>query len=197
MRYYFLCFLIIPILFSCNNEPDTNDIDTLFEEMVDDIEDDNDDASTVSYDKFSNEAGKFAINFPGEPDITNEVVPTELGNIDMYMFMYEQSLTKVYMVAYSDYPSALMEAGNVDDMLEGAMNGATTNMEIDNIEMREDVEIDGHKGLYFKAKGANGYHVVYKIYMVENRMYQIGILRDGAYADDIDLQSYINSFELI
>lgn len=180
-------------LFSCGGGESTEDalrkLDSLNKSLDESM---NTDASAG---KYTSEDGKFKINFPGTPTVTSEAIPTEVGNIDMKMFTYEKSATEVYMVAYSDYPSALVEASDAATLLEGAKSGAVSSQGAV-IEEENAITVDGNPGILFKAK-AGSYYMYYKIFLVSNRLFQLVILRDGNYPEPEAVESYIDSFELI
>ncbi len=147
-------------------------------------------------DLFHSVDGKFKINFNGEPTETSEIIPTEVGDIEMTSFMYEKSATEVYLVAYNDYPSDMVKNSSVDDMLDGAKNGSSSSMNIVSFDVDENLEIEGNPGRHFK--GNNGsYYVEYKLFMKENRLYQIAIIRDGSYATSERSEEFYGSFELL
>jgi hypothetical protein len=145
---------------------------------------------------YISEDGQFSINFlGGNPSDMESLVPTEVGDIEIHMFLYEKSVTEALMVAYSDYPSAMIEASNSAKLLEGARNGALEKMGIPVAESEEEIEIDGHPGLFFT--GNNGqFYVTYEVYLVGSRLYQVAILRDGSYASDKDISGFNGSFKL-
>ncbi|MCX7743752.1 MAG: hypothetical protein N2167_04215 [Flavobacteriales bacterium] len=145
--------------------------------------------------KYTSEEGNFKIAFPGEPTVTTESVPTEIGDIQMKMYMYEKGKDEAYMVAYSDYPQEVVDAGDKKEMLEGSKQGVVGNIGA-TIEEENDIEINGNPGVYFKAKGPE-FATVYKLYLVKNRLYQIGILKAAAYPSDADIKGFLDSFELI
>jgi hypothetical protein len=147
-------------------------------------------------DLFHSEDGRFKINFPGEPTASSDIIPTEVGNIEMMSFLYEKSVTEAYMVAYSDYPSQMVEASSTRDMLVGARDGSSGNLGIVSFDLDKEVELDGHEGLYFKG-AAGSIHAEYKIFLVGNRLYQIAILRDGGYSKPERADEFFNSFELV
>lgn len=145
--------------------------------------------------KYTSEEGNFKIAFPGEPTVTSEAVPTEIGDIQMKMYMYEKSRDEAYMVAYSDYPQEAVDAGDKKEMLRGSKEGVVGNIAA-TIEEEKDIEIDGNPGVFFKAKGPE-FATVYKLFLVKNRLYQIGILKAAAYPSDADVKGFLDSFELI
>ena len=147
-------------------------------------------------DLFYSEDGAFKIMFQGEPKQDEQIVPTVAGDIEMVTFMYEKSITEVYMVAYSDYPSQMVEESSVDEILANSKQGSSGNMGITSFDEEAEIEIDGNKGLFYKGK-AGSLHVEYKLYMVSNRLYQLAIIRDGSYSQAERSAEFFDSFELV
>lgn len=187
--------LSIFILASCGGPSVNDELNDALNDLQEDLEnvdvaDALGDAST-----FVSDEGNFSINFPGTPTEETQSVPTEVGNIEMVTFMYEKSATEVYMVAYSDYPSALIELSNAKDLLGGAKDGALGTYGA-TVSTEKDITVDGNPGMYFKAN-SDSYYVTYEIYLVENRLYQIVILKDGAYATEDDYNKFTKTFKLL
>ncbi len=194
INFFVIAALFISSLFvvSCD-EPSDAEVDAQADEIMDALNDVMED-NTAS-DKFHSVDGKFKVKFSGTPDVSNENIETEVGNIAMYMFMYEKSVTEAEMIAYSDYPSEMVALSNTDDMLQGAKEGAVSNLQATVTEEKE-IMYNKHKGLEFKANSTQ-FYVNYKIFLVNNRLYQIAIMRDGSYASQANVDKFFNSFELI
>ena len=91
---------------------------------------------------YESEDGRFKINFLGAtPAVSQQAVPTELGDIEITMFMYEKSITEAYVIGYNDYPSAIIEAGSADDMLAGGKDGVVNSMGITQFDLEEEVSL--------------------------------------------------------
>jgi len=170
----------------------TAELDALNEELTEEVIPE----TVEESDLFSSEDGKFKINFLGEPTVTSDIIPTDVGDIEMMSFMYEKSVTEAYMVAYSDYPTEMVEASSTQDMLKGAKDGASGNLGITSFDLEENIELNGNEGMYFKG-AAGSIFVEYKIFLVGNRLYQVAILRDGSYATEERSGEFFNSFELV
>jgi hypothetical protein len=185
---------------SCGG-PDVSELNDALDELEESLEDiDVEEAldeavENVSTEAFVDEDGFFSIKFPGEPTVESQNVPTEVGDIEMVTFMYEKSATEVYMVAYSDYPSALIEMSDPAELLQGAKDGALGTYGA-TISEESEVEMDGNPGMMFKAN-SDSYYVTYEIYLVDNRLYQIVILKDGSYPSEDDYNTFIKSFTLL
>lgn len=152
--------------------------------------------NTIPSEMYESEDGRFKVNFlGGTPDVTSQSVPTELGDIEITMFLYEKSITEAYIIGYNDYPSAIVEAGSTADMLAGGKEGVINSMGVTHLDLEEEVSIDGHSGLHFKGV-AKTMHIEYQMYLVGNRLYQIGVIRDGSYVTQDKVDTFFGTFEL-
>ncbi|MBN2756820.1 MAG: hypothetical protein JXR51_06540 [Bacteroidales bacterium] len=145
--------------------------------------------------KYYSPEGDFKIMFPGEPTVKKSDVPTEVGTIKMYQYMYEQTPTKIYMVAFSDYPSKYMEASKSYEMLQNAKGGFINSLKI-TVKEENAVKIRNHPGIMFKASD-DGIYVVMRDYLVNNRLFQIGIMQQDYQISEKDIEDFIYSFELV
>ncbi|MDF1672026.1 MAG: hypothetical protein P1U41_00845 [Vicingaceae bacterium] len=188
-------------LLACG-DVDMEEADTLNHDLlsaVDELADETAEVETeevATDDLYHSEDGRFKVKFLGEPKVSSDVVPTDVGDIEMMSFLYEKSVTEAYMVAYSDYPSAMVEKSSVKDMLVGAKNGSSGNLGITSFDLDEEVELDGNPGMYFKGS-ANSIYAEYKMFLVASRLYQIAILRDGSYSMPERSDDFFNSFQLV
>ncbi len=148
-------------------------------------------------EEFVSKDGNFKINFPKEPTTSTSTVPTEVGDIAMYTFMYEESVTKVYLVSYAEYPSELMKDADTKELLKGSKEGQIANLgEGAKVDEEKDITIGEFPGTYFKANGG-GFYVAAKNYLVGNRLYQLVIMRDGSYPSDEDVKGFLDTFALL
>lgn len=136
----------------------------------------------------------FTIDLPGEPEYSMEEVETEVGILQNNMYIYEYSYTLAYMIAYSDYPKDHIEKYDADELLQNSMNGfvGEIGMEIEN---NEKIKIKKHAGIEFVAAGG-GYWAHMRDYLVDNRLYQIGLLSTAEAINEADAAAYLNSFKL-
>lgn len=160
-----------------------------------------DEVSTVDVkyagEEFVSKDGNFKINFPKEPEASTSTIPTEVGDIAMYTFMYEESVTKVYLVSYAEYPSELIKDADTKELLKGSKEGQVANLgEGAKVDEEKEITIGEYPGTYFKANGG-GFYVAAKNYLVGNRLYQLVIMRDGSYPSDEDINGFLETFELL
>ncbi len=134
------------------------------------------------------------MKFLGDPRVKLDPIQTEFGEIESMSFIYERNIIETYMVAYTDYPSMMVDASAPMALLQGAKEGSM--LDGAEIDMEQEIEIKGYPGLYFKST-FDGIYSEYKLYLVENRLYQVAILRDGDYATPAESDEFFNSFQLI
>lgn len=186
MRIFILFFLIFISFFSCSEQPKTNTLNTnleAIEEVIEDIDD-----YRINKD--------FTIQFVDQPEKSFVNVQTEMGEIILYSYIYEKSPTEIFMVAHSDYPMDSIGQANHKELLNSAVNGAMKNMDITEKETEYEIDINGYPGKYIKANNGNLF-VVYEMYMVNNRLYQIAILQTGSYPDKKIEENFMSGFKLI
>jgi|TARA_B110000495_G_C23017403_1_gene602899 hypothetical protein len=177
------CIIASMIMVSCGGDS-LNDLGNEIEEAA------------IPLEIYESEDGRFKVNFLGAtPDVSTQSIPTELGDIEITMFLYEKSITEAYIIGYNDYPSAIIEAGSTDEMLAGGKEGVANSMGITQFDLEEEVSLDGNSGLHFKGVAGTLY-VEYQMYVVDNRLYQIGIVRDGSYATQDRVDTFLGTFEL-
>ena len=171
-----------------------DDLETVTEEVV--AEEVVAEEATFSPEIYESEDGRFKVNFLGAtPEVSSQSVPTELGEIEITMFLYEKSLTEAYIIGYNDYPSAIVEAGSTAEMLAGGKEGVVNSMGVTHFDLEEEVSLDGNSGLHFKGV-AESLHIEYQMYLVGNRLYQIGVVRDGSYVTQDRVNTFFGTFEL-
>lgn len=145
-------------------------------------------------DYFICEDGNFKIKFPGEPDKSKEIVPTEVGKVELFSYTYEISATEIVMISYADYPSSAIEGQDAYELLnntkDGAMGDLTTVMDLS-----KEIEVEGYPAVY--AKGNGQYFVIYQCMLIKNRLFQLMIARDGSYPSEEVEKEFIGSFKLL
>lgn len=159
-----------------------------------DTDDTEDDAEEPEVDLYSSKDGKFKVNFPGTPEISSQMVPTEAGDIEMFSYMVEKSATEAFMIAYGDYPSSMIDGNDPYDLIEGARDGA---LEKNVIESNKRMKVDGFPGTRtFAYDSTQNLYYVYEVVLANNRLYQIMAVRDGDYPTDKTIEDFMDSFTI-
>jgi hypothetical protein len=189
------CIAASMMVVSCGGGDSLNDLEKNNEALQEDLEAVTE-AAAIPSEIYESEDGRFKVNFlGGTPEVSTQSVPTELGEIEITMFLYEKSITEAYIIGYNDYPSAIVEAGSTAEMLAGGKEGLVNSMGITQFDLEKEVSLNGYSGLHFKGV-AGSLHIEYQMYLVENRLYQIGIVRDGSYTTQDRVDTFLGTFEL-
>lgn len=145
--------------------------------------------------KYYSQDGRFKIGFPGEPTVFTEKVPTEVGELDMTSFIWEKYSGEAYMASFTDYPAGLLKGVQPEELLQSAKDGILENMQT-RPSAEEPRKLGDYPGMYFKAAN-DDISVVYLMYMVDNRLYQLVVSRSGQYPDEDAANTFLLSFELV
>jgi hypothetical protein len=146
---------------------------------------------------FYSETGRFFAAFPGMPEHHSKDIESQTGRLRMESYVYEESATTAYMVAYTDYPVKHVERLGWEDFLLQAQAGIIRSLEVDGEVKEKPVLINGHHGSSFRCNGRNGMHVVSQILLVGNRLYQCTILTEGSYPADVIVDQFFKGFHLV
>jgi len=186
MKKSFIMFMAAIVLFttySCNlfNKEKT-------EEVAEDI-------AVIPLTKvIEAEDGTFQISFPGTPEYTSEPVETDAGIVQNNMYIYEHNVSLAYMLAYTDYPTEHIEGFDPYDLLTNAMNGFVGEVGL-KVDKNEKVKIKGHPGIEFTASG-DGYWAHMTDYLIDHRLYQVGILSTSGAVNTADAKAFFDSLIL-
>lgn len=145
---------------------------------------------------FYSETGRFIAVFPGEPVHESRDIDAEVGKLRMEAYVYQESVTMAYMVAYTDYPTKYVADIGWKDFLDRAAAGALKSLSIEKTDEQEYVEVNGFHGVKYRAHG-DGPHIVSQTLLVGSRMFQVTLLSDGVYPADAVCDQFINGFHMI
>jgi hypothetical protein len=154
--------------------------------------------SQATYEEFSSESGNFTIDAPETLEETQQSVQTPVGPIDIHTFTTE-SENSAYVVAYSDYPSEIMEQTDPETLLNSSRDGAINNLG-GTLVSEEDIDLDGNPGRSLVIDTAAGTEeaatINSRIYLVDNRLYQVLVVVPEGEEKVIDSTAFLESFEL-
>lgn len=152
----------------------------------------------AAWTEFKSEAGGFSLLMPGEPTEEVQTQPTEVGDIDIHMFTYETQDT-AYMGGYNLLPQAIVDLSEPNAMLDSACNGqvsSTGGVEVS----RQEIALGAYPGrdLEIRIEDASGVKTLHtRIYLVENKLYQILVVGDENQSGAEDTLKFLDSFKLL
>ncbi|WP_397362780.1 hypothetical protein [Olleya sp. R77988] len=150
---------------------------------------------------FKSEKLEFIADYPAEPTETIQEVDTAVGKIDMYMIMYsptEGDDNAVYSVIRSDYPKDQfvdVDEDYNDSILDGAVNGATTNVQ-GTLIFDNKVTFNGYPGRSIKIE-TQGIYIYINAYLVENTMFITQVLCTIENDNNKSIKRFMDSFNII
>ena len=131
--------------------------------------------SRIVWKEFSFEAGAFSVLMPGEPERQTETVETDLGQIELTMFITELDEETVFFVSYSDYPGHIVDQAEPYAILENARDSTISSQQGD-LKQSYRLTLSGHPGLEYladtKIEGRDAL-IWARSYLEKNRLFQI------------------------
>lgn len=148
---------------------------------------------------FESKEGKFSAVFPSAPEASTLPTPTALGNIDQKMFSVSKG-DAFFAASFADYPAEAMKGQDLKKILDGARDGAAQNIQ-GKVTSESEIKIGAHTGRDVRIEATvQGISVVANIrfYLVENRLYQMLVVRPGAAGvSDDEVKQFLDSFKLL
>tara|TARA_Y100000385_G_scaffold289886_1_gene360864 strand:+ start:2857 stop:3321 length:465 start_codon:yes stop_codon:yes gene_type:complete len=145
---------------------------------------------------FTAKDNSFQVAFEGEPTYSNQVIPKALGDVEMTSYMYERSSNEVHMVSFSDYEEAYVYENEPMHLLTGGRDGALESLGLKEVDTETVGELQGHMSVDFSAHNEQ-FYVVYKLVLVNNRLYQVAILKEEEAVDKKFAKAFMKSFRLL
>ncbi len=194
MKQVIFVTIVLPfLLVSCSSSEQSDNQSTAADSVQGNTEQTN---PAINSNTFVNKAGNFQILFPGQPVETFDTVATQVGMISYHTFLYEESADRAYILVYGDYPESHIAATPSDTLLENAKKGLLSGMELTLSENDKQIEIEGYPGISF-ASNNGSYFIQYRIYLVNNRLFQVGNINNFSYLPQEESNAYFSSFALL
>ncbi|MDX1903551.1 MAG: hypothetical protein SFU27_05280 [Thermonemataceae bacterium] len=135
----------------------------------------------------------FSIQFPDSPERTEN---PEKKSVE-YLLSLNDDTTR-YVLYYQDYKEGEIEKYGVKSFLENQKKQIVQSYQFaekDIIENKE-ITLDNHIGFSLRAGAKENFFLVYRIYAVKNRVYQISISDLKKYPEEKAIQSFFESFKI-
>jgi len=145
---------------------------------------------------FFSEKGRFKVKLPSKPTYVQDeiTIGSEQYPKDIYLCEVDEQLA--FIVAYSDYPQEEIDRLGAEKVLQRAKEAACSAYLIQKPEESKEWNFKKHPGIYFK--GNNGaFYTEYRLLLVGNRLYQIGLMRSDEYPDGKTSKRFMRSFKLL
>jgi hypothetical protein len=140
--------------------------------------------------------GRFSLHFPSKPREDRQLLETPNGTVELVTIACDYSVVKAYWASYSEYPSEYMAARPAREVLDEARETVVRNLGDQTIfTVLADTTRKGRAAQRFRARDGH-FHAEYELILSGNRLYQLGVLRDGAYPPKVDVEAFLAGFQL-
>jgi hypothetical protein len=150
------------------------------------------------WQQIGSQDGRFAVMMPEFPDYDVQDVLTPVGTLKLHIFSVSAE-DSVFMAAYNDYPEFIVNSGDAGKMLDGARDGAVSNVS-GKLLSESQIRLQGYPGreLWIEADvdGQDGLARA-RIYLVGRRLYQILVAGPKNQFPNHDAERCLNSFILV
>lgn len=146
---------------------------------------------------------EISIEFPKEPELTTQTVPTAIGAIEMKIASYDGSkdgdANLAYVFISSVYPDSLINSSKTKKLaafFRGGIDGAVKNVHGRLISERE-VTLNGFPGREAKVDYGNGVAIIFlRMFLVHNRSYFVQTISATGKEDNESAARFRKSFQL-
>jgi hypothetical protein len=151
--------------------------------------------------------GSFAVRLPEEPEIDEQAVPTEAGDIQVAMYLVEGN-DRAVMLSHNEFPAAIAEAIATGDdtfiqgMLDGGRDGAVGNVS-GTLQDEKQITVGGFPGREFtfsvdSSASPTGDAItgIARVILTTDRLYQLISLTAADETDPTEVRAFFDSFHL-
>jgi hypothetical protein len=150
----------------------------------------------LKWKEFTSPEGRFSVRMPGTPTDQAQKINSPVGTIELHVFVVEQSGAQ-YLVAYNDYPEAMVRSGDPEKVLDGARNGVVANVR-GKLVSEVKITLQQFPGREVRVMIPDGAQIMQtRLYFVKNRLYQVGVVTPEADASSKDNLKFLDSFKLL
>lgn len=145
----------------------------------------------------------YQVDFPIQPVEKSNVIPSPIGELTMKYLLLDNSSNQnadnlVYMSAYTAYPEEMVKADDVGftkNLLDGAVNGAVTNVGGKLISQKE-IDFKGYPGREAKIEFQSVMVINQRIILVDNLLYICQTICQMSNDDNQKMKTFFDSFDL-
>jgi len=156
---------------------------------------------TGHWKRFTSDEGRFSIQFPGKPEITNAVldISTNYSITQPCFFVWADRQTE-YVVNYTDYPEALQKnLERLGPQQQFDLSQAAVAKRFGNILNQSDTTLGDNPGREFEfvAGGKANFSGQVRLFLVHQRLYQIMVIFLTQNPHPKDFKIFFDSFALL
>ncbi len=153
------------------------------------------------------ETKTFKIYFPQKPELSSKILNTEIGELNINMYMYEvpdktEDDNLAYSLAVTEYPDSLINSTRsekelIDIFFNNSVNGYIKNVH-GKLMSELKIKYDSFPGREIKVEIKDGLAVIKtRIYLVQNKVYMLQVITDTKKDFNRSTNKFLNSFALL
>lgn len=138
----------------------------------------------------------FAFSTPGSPSHNEQSLPSAVGPIPLHLYTLSEG-NEGYIVGYSIYPDSVFSAASSEQLLDGAQNGAVSNVQGE-VTSQRSITINGNPGREIVGTSpSKNIGFTARVYIVKPRMYMLVYTQyDKDKPMSSDGKKFLESFQL-
>jgi len=192
MKNIFLISIAITLLASCATQPKTV-LEKVKEVPVKE-------EATDDWYLFENEEQDYSIRFPNAPMLEEHVVNSDLGELNMKIFMSDEAKEEVtYMTTATDYPMGIVHSSKTETfnkVFRGAIDGAVSNVD-GKLLSETKINLDEFEGRLAKIDVKNGLGLItMKLYLIGSRLYMLQTIHEVNQGKPLYINRFFDSFKV-
>ncbi|HSZ72288.1 MAG TPA: hypothetical protein VK750_06390 [Cytophagaceae bacterium] len=146
----------------------------------------------------------YKIEFPKKPKEQTQSLDSELGKLQLNMFVYDASEVKgednlYYLCNCTEYPGTAVSSANkeaLEGFYRGGIDGAVKNVK-GKLLTEKTITIDGYEGREATIDYQEGLAVItMRMLLVENRMYLVQTITETSKLPNESVSKFMESFQL-
>ncbi|GEM_PF-5859310 len=137
----------------------------------------------------------FSVEMPGKPQEQKKVVDSEIGKLDVFLYIYEQA-NSGYIVSYNDYPESAMNTNVVPDSVYNNAARSALASTRGTLISKNKITYRGHPGIELKYSIPGNVLVRSRYFLVNNRLYQLMAIGNEETLYNSFSEWFFNSFKI-
>jgi len=146
------------------------------------------------FKEFRSTEGRFTVLMPGKPKRERQNADTAVGKVETIMFTAGPRKA-VCIVAYSDYPEALISRAVPDKVLDGARDGAVNNIN-GKLISEKNISFHGLPARDLQIEIPNKAFVNARLILKSPRFYQLMFIAPTNKSHEQDITKFFDSFKI-
>jgi hypothetical protein len=150
-------------------------------------------SSLQDWIEYRSDEGGFTVLLPAEPEVKTQLTDTAAGTVQLTMALTEME-NYAAGVSFNEIPSEA--SADPETLLAGGRKGAAENLK-GTVVSDKPIKLGPYPGTEFVVETPNDLVYTARVYVVNDRLYQILFLAPKDQIDQFDVQAFFDSFTLL